>query len=649
VSLRKFLVALFGLCLSSASGVHAAPPPLEAYGNLPAIENISLSPSGQFIASIGNVQDKRYIQVRTLSGDVRMAVPVPTGKIKIRDIVWADDNHVLILASATYTSYDLDRGETGFIFSLDLNARSATTLFSHDPRFADAGYQLLATHVIDSKPYAFLSHVPKEGVAVGSLVQSDSNAQYRRDWPDLWRIDLTTNTIERAARGSPNIDSWAVSPDGSVAAVSNFDTRTSTWMLYHGSTELMKRSSARLLTEVSGLGRTPGSVLVFDRSGAVDRWTEVAADGSTQTLWPGENVTGELRSETTGLLIGAVIDNAAFKFFDPAKQARIEAATKPFHGRITLNSATDAVDEVVLHTEGEGDSGTYYLVNLKSHRADIIDNDYPDVPPDQVGEVRRIAYPAADGTALDGVLTLPPGRAPKDLPIVVLPHGGPIGEYDAPNFDWIAQAFASRGYAVFQPNYRGSGGHGAAFQQAGYGEYGRAMLSDISDGLKFLVGQNIADPRRACIVGFSYGGYAALAGVTVQQGLYRCAVSGSGLSDLPKMLQWEVTRQGLGSPDVKYLKEAMGVTVDGAPSLESISPARLANRADAPILLIHGTDDSVVPIEQSQEMVRVLQAAHKPVEFLYTKDEDHWLSRSATRLATLKAAVAFVQKYNPAD
>jgi dipeptidyl aminopeptidase/acylaminoacyl peptidase len=115
------------------------------------------------------------------------------------------------------------------------------------------------------------------------------------------------------------------------------------------------------------------------------------------------------------------------------------------------------------------------------------------------------------------------------------------------------------------------------------------------------------------------------------------------------MLQWEVTRQGLGSPNVKYLKEAMGVTVDGAPSLESISPARLANRADAPILLIHGTDDSVVPIEQSQEMVRVLQAAHKPVEFLYTKDEDHWLSRSATRLATLKAAVAFVQKYNPAD
>jgi dienelactone hydrolase len=647
--LSKFLVASVLLCLWSASAVRAAPPPLEAYGALPAIEDISLSPSGQFIASIGDVQDKRYIQVRTLAGEVRLAVPVPATKIKIRDIVWADDNHVLVLASGATTDYDLDRAETGFVFSLDLNARSATTLFSHDSRFAGVGYQFLATHVIDSKPYAFLAHVPKEGVASGSKLQSANNAEYLRGWPDLWRIDLTTNAIERAAHGSPSIDSWVVGPDGGIAAFSDFDAQTSTWMLYHGSTELMKRRSVRLLTGVDGLGRTPGSVLVFDRSGAVDQWTEVAADGSTQTLWPGENVTGVLRGETTGLLTGAVIDDASFKYFDPSKQAKIEAATKPFHGRIRLDSATEAVDEIVLHTDGAGDSGTYYLVNLKTHRADIIDNDYPGVPPDQVGEVRRIQYQAADGMALDGVLTLPPGRAQKDLPIVVLPHGGPIGIYDTADFDWMAQAFASRGYAVFQPNYRGSGGHGAAFRQAGYGEFGRAMLSDISDGLKFLVGQHIADPKRACIVGFSYGGYAALAGVTVQQGLYRCAVSGSGLSDLPDMLQWVGNREGQGSPGVKYWREAMGVTVKGAPSLESISPARLASRADAPILLIHGTDDSVVPIEQSQEMVRALQAAHKPVEFLYTKDEDHWLSGSTTRLATLKAAVAFVRKYNPVD
>jgi len=348
-------------------------------------------------------------------------------------------------------------------------------------------------------------------------------------------------------------------------------------------------------------------------------------------------------------LAGAIIDNASIKFFDPARQAKIDAAAKPFHGRLRIESATDAVDKVVLHTDGLGDSGTYYLVDLKTHRADILDNDYPDVPADQVGAVRQVTYQASDGTALNGVLTLPVGRLEKNLPVVVLPHGGPIGVYDRVQFDWMAQAFASRGYAVFQPNYRGSGNRGVAFENAGYGEFGRKMLSDVSDGLAFLVQQKIVDAKRACIVGFSYGGYAALAGVTVQQGLYRCAVDGSGLSDLPKFIHWHEERQGLGSGAVKFWKDAMGVTLAGAPSLDSISPARLAARADAPILLIHGTDDSVVPIEQSQEMARALQAAGKPVEVLYTKDEDHWLSRSETRVATLKAAVAFVQKYNPAD
>jgi dipeptidyl aminopeptidase/acylaminoacyl peptidase len=175
------------------------------------------------------------------------------------------------------------------------------------------------------------------------------------------------------------------------------------------------------------------------------------------------------------------------------------------------------------------------------------------------------------------------------------------------------------------------------------------MLSDISDGVNALAQQGVIDPKRACIVGFSYGGYAALAGVTVQQGRYRCAVSGSGVSDLPAMLKWEEDRYGAGSADDKFWKEAMGVTVPGSPPPASVSPAKLAARADAPVLLIHGTDDSVVPIVQSQEMLDALQAAHKPVEYLITQGEDHWLSKSETRVLTLKAAIDFVERYNPAD
>ena len=171
----------------------------------------------------------------------------------------------------------------------------------------------------------------------------------------------------------------------------------------------------------------------------------------------------------------------------------------------------------------------------------------------------------------------------------------------------------------------------------------------MADGLQSLVKDGVVDPHRVCIVGFSYGGYAALAGVTVQQGLYRCSVSSSGPSDLSRMLHWEDERTGSQSQAIRFWRRAMGVATPGAPTIDSISPARLAARADAPVLLIHGKDDSVVPMVQSEIMEHALKVAGKPVEHLYLEKSDHWLSTEAGRVATLKAAVEFVLKHNPPD
>ena len=639
------LIAAVATAVLLSAPAKAAPPPIEAYGKLPAIENIGLSPSGKYMVSFGDVDGKRYILVRTLDGAVRLSVPAD--KVKVRDITWVDDDHVLVTASFAQTQMWSDKAEYYFTFNINIAQGKANLLFDNDIRFRPAGYGLVAAYVIDGKPYAFAWNTPRDGNGTGSRLQSQSSATYTRGYPDLWRIDLTTNEIVRVVGGTERISAWVVGPDGQVAGYTNYDWLHSTWELFHGEKLLLNRQSPTQKTTLVGLGRVPGSILVFDQSTGVNQWIEVTADGATQILWKGENVTAPLVSEATGLLIGANIDDSRFEFFDPAKQAKINAAIKPFHGNLWVHSATDAVDKVVVHTDGLGDSGTYYLVDLNAHSASIIDNDYPDVPGDQVGEERRISYKAADGLSLDGVLTLPPGRPAKNLPLIMLPHGGPIGIYDDVRFDWMAQAFASRGYAVFQPNYRGSGNRGAAFEAAGNGEYGRGMLTDMSDGLKSLDAKGLVDPKRACVVGFSYGGYAALAGVTVQQGLYRCAVSGSGLSDLTRMYHWEEERHGYAG--TASLREMFGMGVAGAPNLDSISPAKLASRADAPILLIHGTDDSVVPIAQSQEMDAALRAAGKTVEFLVTKNEDHWLSRSDTRVETLKAAIAFVEKYNPPD
>ena len=622
-------------------------PPIAAYGRLPAISSVSLSPSGRVMASISTVGEKRYILVRTLAGETLLAIPI--GDNKVRNLRWADDDHLLAgVTKSSYFLYETNEVELGTTVSIDVKARKSAILFDNNPKFVAFHGGSTFAYQINGHPYAFIANVPKEGVSGINRLQSDSNGFYLRNFPDLWKIDLDTNKIELFAHGSPDIDGWVVDPTkDAVAAYANYDENSSTWSLFHGEKLLMKRQSPRLAIELLGLGRSPGSVLVLDQT-AGDKLIEVESDGTAQTLFENHAITDIFSSPSTGLLQGVRLDDTELVFFDPQRQARMMAMARAFPGKdVVIHAATDALDEVVLHTAGAGDSGTFYLVNMTTHRADVLDNDYPGIPGDQVGIAKLFKYKASDGMALDGVLTLPPGRDPKSLPVVVLPHGGPIGIYDRVQFDWMAQAFASRGYAVFQPNYRGSGGHGSAYQDAGFGEFGRRMLSDASDGLGALAAEGVIDPKRACIVGFSYGGYAAMAGITVQQGLYRCAVAGSGISDVPAMIGWIAQRSGTPSAALTFWRQQVGVDKPGAPSPRSISPVAFAARADAPLLLIHGTDDSVVPFEQSKLMVNAMNGAGKPVQLITTKGEDHWLSHEASRIETLTAAVDFVVEHNP--
>jgi dipeptidyl aminopeptidase/acylaminoacyl peptidase len=334
---------------------------------------------------------------------------------------------------------------------------------------------------------------------------------------------------------------------------------------------------------------------------------------------------------------------------DPALEERLENARHAFPGlRMHLESFSDDFSRLIVFTDGGDDSGTYWLFDTASNSVQALGSAHPGVTSDHVGKVRMVEWKAGDGLDLWGVLTLPPGRPGKDLPLVVLPHGGPEAR-DYPGFDWWAQAFASRGYAVFQPNFRGSTGYGVDFRNAGFGQWGRKMQTDVSDGVTELVRQGIIDPKRACIVGGSYGGYAALAGVTLQHGVYRCAVADAPVSDPAGLYAYVNDRNVYVTNATRYWNAYMGAHGEYDPVLNTISPLKWAASADAPILLIHGKDDTVVPISQSEAMNAALSQAGKAVEFLVLPNEDHWLSREQTRIAMLNAAVAFVERYNPPD
>ncbi len=176
------------------------------------------------------------------------------------------------------------------------------------------------------------------------------------------------------------------------------------------------------------------------------------------------------------------------------------------------------------------------------------------------------------------------------------------------------------------------------------------MQTDLSDGVRYLAKEGIVDPARVCIVGASYGGYAALAGAALDPGVYRCAVSVSGPSDLNRMLKWEISRNlGSHSTTDRYWDRFMGASGPDDPVLATLSPASAVAAVKVPVLLIHGRDDTVVPFEQSQVMYDGLKSANKPVELITLKQEDHWLSRSETRQQMLQAQVTFLKAHNPPD
>jgi dipeptidyl aminopeptidase/acylaminoacyl peptidase len=186
--------------------------------------------------------------------------------------------------------------------------------------------------------------------------------------------------------------------------------------------------------------------------------------------------------------------------------------------------------------------------------------------------------------------------------------------------------------------------------EAGYGEWGRKMQTDLSDGVRWLVDEGLVDPARVCIVGASYGGYAAMAGATLDQDAYRCAVSVAGVSDLRRMVNWEAS-QGIrrDNQTVRYWNRFMGADKLNDRALDTLSPALQAETADGPLLLIHGRDDTVVPIEQSRVMANAMRRAGKPVEFIELDGEDHWLSRAETRQRMLTETVRFLEANNPPD
>ena len=613
--------------------------PLTVYGNLPSVEDVALSPDGSRVAYVRTEGDLRVVVVATVT-DRKMIRWVRVGDEKLRRIDWADDDNVMLTTSVTTASFGFK--EEWFLLRVyNVTRNEVRSLparqIGEDDRFVNAVVGPVSVRRIDGHTVLF---VP------GLYINQGQGFA-------LFRCDLTTGTTA-ILRTSMGDTSWLVDSRGQVAAEEVYEEQTHQWVIHalSGGSNPRQLASGRAALDVPtllGFGPTSDTVLLESVENGQDVWTLLSMpDGKPADPIKGGPYHDPLSDRLTGRLIGAthLTDRSEYVFFDPAVQERWSSIVKAFDGdQVDYISSSSDFSKVLVLVEGPKYGYRYELIDLVKPSAALVGKVYAGI--DNPLDVRRITYAASDGLQIPAYLTLPRGRQPHDLPLVVLPHGGPA-DRDTADFDWWSQALAEEGYAVLRPNYRGSTVT-ESFLEAGYGQWGRKMQTDLSDGVRYLVKEGIADPAKVCIVGASYGGYAALAGVTLDPTVYRCAVSVAGLSDLPRMLAWE-GRGGLDNRSVtRYWDRFWGVSGRTDPLLDAISPIKHVDAVKAPVLLIHGRDDTVVPFEQTQLMFDALRHARKEVQLVVLKKEDHWLSRGETRQQMLEATVAFLRAHNPPD
>ena len=627
---------LFG----GAAAAQAQPAPIEAYAALPAIESVSVSPDGSTLAYIRRSLDGDTVVAQARTGEALVTIDV-SDRVA-RGVFWASPDHVVI--SSTVNTKLPYTTSPGLYEQLDIvnvrTRRVARALRSADKAILTANFGPPTAGTYRGQPVMYLRTYTVE------------NSAYTYD---LYRVDLDDGRGRRQQIGAEDTSGYVVRKDGEIAARTTYDAKSGNWRLLvpsgGGWRELMTRRDLLETPAVLGFGRSHDVLLmVEDRPEGRELFELSLADGSETPISDFTDAALIIR-DGDGLMVGVGQEGLTLSYtlFDPELQANWEKLQRGLPDRLLfMGDTSDDLGTIVFRAEGAGDPGSVYLFDAARQSVNLIGREYPALTPEAVAQVSVVRYKAADGLALFGYLTTPTGREARNLPLVVMPHGGPASR-DSAGFDWWAQAMASRGYAVFQPQFRGSDGHGRELLEAGYGEYGRKMQTDLSDGVRHLAAAGVVDPSKVCIVGASYGGYAALAGMTLDQGVYRCAVSVAGVSDLPVKMARERREGGRArfNPSMRYWQRFMGVDDDNAPILAELSPSRLASRIDGPVLLIHGREDTVVPFEQSEIMEEAMRRAGKDVELVALDGEDHYLTFPATRLRMLTETIEFLEEHNP--
>ncbi len=460
------------------------------------------------------------------------------------------------------------------------------------------------------------------------------------DTDKLGTAALNADQVEplRIKIESGPIAKWLTDSTGLIRVLQTIETsqdadvsRVSTWFRDNETSEWRKvidQSLTEDRIEPVFIGSEPSRLVVQARNGG-DRlamWNydvEHKAFMDLAAAHPSEDIVSVdveagsrefKRVETEGLKPQTV-------WFDQ-RMARLQASIDvALPGHINELQSTDGT-QMLVTTSSDVDPGKYLLLDAKTMTLKEIASARPEIAPASMQPMQLLHYPSFDGLSVPAYLTLP-GHPAKPAPMIVLIHGGPQAR-DHWGWHQDVQLFAAHGYAVFQPQFRGSSGFGKHFEEAGYGQWGQAMQADITAGVRYLIDHKIADPDRICIIGGSYGGYAALWGLVQTPDLYKCAVSLAGVSDLEKELRLD-SDISKSAVQREFARSRVGDPALMKTTFDSVSPLQHADLIKAPLLLAHGKLDERVPVSQGRQMYDRMRALHKDAQWIEFNNEKHSL------------------------
>ena len=601
---------------------------VEDFFKTPDKSSYQLSPDGRFFSYMGPYERRRNIFIQKIGEDKAVRITTETDR-DISGYFWANNDRLIFIK-------DSGGDENFSLFGVDKDGKNAKDL---------TPFEKVRIEIIDD-----LEDVEDEMI----IGMNKNNPMLF----DPYRININTGEVKQLAKNenpAEPISTWMTDHDGKLRiAIKVKDGINQTVMYRAAETDEFKEvlttsfretmnpvffdfDNGSVVYAASNLGRDKSVIVKFDMETGKEVGDPIFGSDEVDV----ENIFySEKRKVPTGITYTTW--KRQYHFLDKERERTQQILEEKLPNQeVIVTGMNKDEDKMMIRTYSDRSLGAYYFYDAKTEKLEKITDVSPWIDPEDMAEMKPVKYKTRDGIEINGYLTLPKGKEAKNLPVVVNPHGGPWAR-DAWTYNPEIQLLASRGYAVFQMNFRGSVGYGRKFWEMSFKEWGQKMQDDITDGAKWLVEEGIADEKRIAIYGGSYGGYATLAGITKTPDLYACAIDYVGVSNLFTFME---TIPPYWKPYLEMLYEMVGHPEKDKAAMEANSPAFQVDKIKCPLFVVQGANDPRVNIDEADQIVRSLRARKIDVPYMVKYNEGHGFHNEENQFEFYKAMLGFFKTH----